>query len=144
VGRPGWLALVADVTANTLRDVIVRNADRASWVMPGESPVYPGIGKEFAGRGTVNHSANEYALFGRLQHDQQRREFLRTTQACGVRPIPQFFRSAFASVSGRSEYIKYNHRSTQGYGDEASAAALLRGTQGKRLKYQRPSQASHG
>jgi hypothetical protein len=39
--------------------------------------------------------------------------------------------------------IMYNHRSTLGYGDEARAAALLRGTQGKRLMYQRPCQASH-
>ncbi len=28
--------------------------------MTDDTPVYPGIGREFAGHGTVNHSAEEY------------------------------------------------------------------------------------
>ena len=64
---------VADVTAKTLRDVIVRNADRASWLMTDESTVYPGIGAEFKGHGTVNHSRRRIRAARRLLHDEQRR-----------------------------------------------------------------------
>src|SRR3546814_1650777 len=35
-------------------------ADRKSFLMTDESAVYPTVGEEFAGHGTVNHSAEEY------------------------------------------------------------------------------------
>jgi hypothetical protein len=39
---------VANVTAETVRPLIVTNANRASALMSDESTVYPKIGKEFA------------------------------------------------------------------------------------------------
>ena len=51
---------IGNVTATTLRPIIVSHVSRASYLMTDESPVYPVIGREFAGHGTVNHSAEEY------------------------------------------------------------------------------------
>lgn len=132
---------VADVTKDTLRDVIVRNADSASWIMTDESPVYPKIGSEFAGHSTVNHSADEYSRLG---------GFATTNSAEG------FFALLKRAVYGQFHHVseahlhrylaeadfKFNHRSKLGYGDAARAALLLRGTAGKRLMYRQPSGAS--
>ena len=52
---------VANVTAKTLRPIVVSHVSRKSFLMTDESTVYPKLGKEFSGHGAVNHSANEYA-----------------------------------------------------------------------------------
>jgi hypothetical protein len=51
---------VANVTAATLRPIMVTHAFRSSYLMTDEAAVYPSVGREFAGRGSVNHSAEEY------------------------------------------------------------------------------------
>jgi hypothetical protein len=51
---------VPSVTAQTLRPIMTANVDRASYLMTDESPVYWSIGRQFAGHGAVNHSAEEY------------------------------------------------------------------------------------
>jgi len=51
---------VPNVSAKTLRPIIVTNVNRASYIMTDESTVYPAIGREFSGHGSVNHSAEEY------------------------------------------------------------------------------------
>jgi len=48
---------VANVTAKNLRPIIVTHASRKSYMMTDESAIYPTIGREFAGHGSVNHSA---------------------------------------------------------------------------------------
>lgn len=59
---------VANVTAKNLRPIIVKHASRKSYMMTDESAVYPSIGDEFAGHGTVNHSAEEYVKTGGFHH----------------------------------------------------------------------------
>jgi transposase-like protein len=51
---------VANVKAKTLREIIVRTADRKSFLMTDEGPHYVNVGKEFALHGSVNHSKKEY------------------------------------------------------------------------------------
>lgn len=55
---------VANVTAKTLRPIIVTQVSRASYIMTDDARVYDGIGREFAGHGSVNHSAEEYVRAG--------------------------------------------------------------------------------
>src|SRR5467141_2720293 len=55
---------VADVTARTLRETIVTQADRKSYLMTDEALVYERLGTEFAGHGTVIYSADEYVRTG--------------------------------------------------------------------------------
>jgi transposase-like protein len=51
---------VPDVGGATLREAIVTQVDRASYLMTDEAMQYITIGREFAGHGTVNHSDEEY------------------------------------------------------------------------------------
>jgi transposase-like protein/GNAT superfamily N-acetyltransferase len=51
---------VANVDAKTLKPVIEKNIEKASYLMTDESAVYPPIAEDFSGHGTVNHSAEEY------------------------------------------------------------------------------------
>ena len=51
---------VANVTAKTVRDVLVTTADRASHLMTDGANVYTGVGTEFAAHSAVDHSAGEY------------------------------------------------------------------------------------
>ena len=62
VEREGYIRSrhVADVTAKTLRNAIMTQADRKWYLMTDKSMVYDKIGREFAGHRTVNHSADEY------------------------------------------------------------------------------------
>jgi transposase-like protein len=51
---------VPDVTAQTLKPIIVSHINKATYLMTDDAPVYTAIGRDFAGHGTVNHSAEEY------------------------------------------------------------------------------------
>ena len=55
---------VANVTAKTLRPVIVKNASRKSHLMTDGARMYPAVGREFAGHSVVDHSAGEYVREG--------------------------------------------------------------------------------
>ena len=48
---------VTHVTASSVLDVLVRNADRASRLHTDESKLYPVVAPEFAKHETVNHAA---------------------------------------------------------------------------------------
>jgi transposase-like protein len=85
---------VADVTGKTLREAIVTQVDRASYLMTDEAKVYPKIGDEFAGHGTVNHSAEEYvrAYFWHTNTAENyfsilKRGLIGTNSASSSRPI---------------------------------------------------------
>ena len=54
---------VEHATKATVRDILVRNADRKSTLYTDESRLYTVTGGEFAAHGTVNHSAGEYARY---------------------------------------------------------------------------------
>jgi transposase-like protein len=55
---------VADVDGKTLREAIVTQVDRASYLMTDQAPVYTATGREFSGHGTVNYSIEEYVRAG--------------------------------------------------------------------------------
>lgn len=55
---------VANVNGNTLRHVLVTNADRGSWLMTDEHKGYQAVGEEYVGHGVVTHSKGEYVRAG--------------------------------------------------------------------------------
>ena len=59
---------VANVTAKTLRPIMVKAASRKSNLMTDQAGMYPSIGAEFAGHGVVNHSIGEYVTKGGFVH----------------------------------------------------------------------------
>jgi transposase-like protein len=52
-----------DATKETVRDVLVRNADRASILYTDESRLYTTTGEEYASHKTTKHSAKEYVRY---------------------------------------------------------------------------------
>ena len=125
---------VPNVTAVALKPVIEANVDKASYLMTDDSPVYPGIGRAFAGHGSVNHSAEEYV----------RAYFWHTNT------VENYFSLFKRSVYGYYFHVSeahlhryaaerdfmYNHREGLGFDDQARADAALSGVKGKRLTYE--------
>jgi transposase-like protein len=133
---------VADVTAKTLRNAIVTQVDRKSYLMTDEASVYTKTGEEFSGHGTVNHSADEYVRHGGFMHTNTVESFF----AIMKRGVYGNFHSVSEAHLHRYLYefdFKYNHRSALGYDDAERADALLRGAKGKRLLYRQPDEAAH-
>lgn len=130
---------VANVTAKTLRPLIVKVASRKSHLMTDESVVYPSIGAEFAGHGTVNHSANEYARLGGFYH---------------VNTVECFFSLAKRAVFGTHHNISEAHLhrylaewdfkfNTRKLSDGERAARIAKGIEGKRLTYRPTNDAQN-
>jgi transposase-like protein len=126
---------VADVTGATLRKAIVTQADRASYLMTDEAPAYTKIGEEFAGHGTVNHSAEEYV----------RAYFWHTNTVEGYFSILK--RGVYGVYHHVSEkhlhrYLaefdfRYNEREALDVDDAERTEKAIKGIVGKRLTYRR-------
>jgi len=130
---------VANVNAKTLRPVIVKNASRKSFFMTDEHSVYPAIGNEFVGHGTVNHSAEEYVRLGGFLHTNTIESYF----ALIKRDIYGQFHSVSEAHLHRylAEFdFRHSYRSLS---DAERADELLRGAKGKRLMYRQPDQAAN-
>jgi ISXO2-like transposase domain len=51
---------VPDVTAQSLKPIIVSHVNKATYLITVDAPVYTAFARDFADYGTVNHSAEEY------------------------------------------------------------------------------------
>lgn len=134
---------VADVTAKTVREVIVTQASRKSELNTDESLIYYWLGREFAKHMAVNHSASEYVG----------KDGKTTTNS-----VESFFaivkRQMYGTHHAVSEahlqrYIneiafKWNNRSALGIEDSERANNALKGASGKRLTYRRTDKAAIG
>jgi len=130
---------VANVTAQMLRPLIVTHINRASFIMTDESTVYPAIGREFHGHGTVNHSAEEYV----------RATFWHTNT------VENYFSIFKRGIIGTYHHIseahlhryttefdfRYNYRIGLGYSDMQRTLIAAKGIEGKRLTYRRTNEA---
>lgn len=129
---------VPDVTAKTIREVLVTQASRKSDLATDESLVYEHLGKEFAAHHTVNHSQKEYvngegststaeAFFSLLK-----RRVYGTHHAISEAHLQRYVaEAAFA----------WNHRISQGFDDTDRANAAICNSSGKRLTYRRTNEA---
>jgi transposase-like protein len=130
---------VANVSGETLRAAIVTQADRASYLMTDEAAVYPKIGDEFAGHGTVNHSAEEYV----------RAYFWHTNTAKNYFSIlKRGLTGVYHHVSPKhlhrypAEFdFRYNYRESFEVSDMDRTAKSVQGIVGKRLTYRRTNEA---
>jgi hypothetical protein len=132
---------IADVTGKTLREAIVTQVDRASFLMTDEAPQYPSIGDEFASHGTVNHSAEEYV----------RAYFWHTNTAEG------YFSILKRGITGVYHHIskehlhrylaefdfRYNERAALGVDDAERMSKSIAGIRGRRLTYRRAGQRAN-
>ena len=135
---------VPDVTAKTLRTVLMTNASRKSTLMTDKSSTYTKMGREFAKHRSVDHSRDEYAYVEG-----------RTGLVVSINVSENYFSLLKRGIDGTyhsvseahlnrylSEFdFRYSNRVKLGVDDAMRAAKILKGVEGKRLTYDQP--ASH-
>lgn len=129
---------ITNVNSKTLRPIIVKNASRKSYLMTDEHKAYPKIGEEFAGHGTVNHSAREYAR-GKFWHSNSVESYF----ALLKRGVYGSFHNVSEAHLHRylAEFdFRYNTRKDT---DAERTDTLLAGAKGKRLMYHQPREAQN-
>jgi transposase-like protein len=128
---------VADVTAKSVREVIVTNVNRASALHTDESVIYPKSGAEFASHSTVNHSANEYARLAGFVHINTAENYYSILKR-GITGVYHSVSEAHLHRYLKEFDFRYNNRSKLGVEDAERAAKALKGVEGKRLTYNQP------
>ena len=124
------------VTAQMLKPIIVSQVNKASYLMTDEALVYPKIGDEFAGHGTVNHSAEEYVR-AYFWHTNTVENFFsifkRGIYGCYFHVSETHLHRYAAEFD-----FRYNNRIALGVDDLERADRALIGVKGKRLTYATP------
>jgi transposase-like protein len=125
---------LANLTGDTLRPVLVKNASRKSALMTDTAGGYHNVGKEFARHEMVDHGADEYV-----------RGDAYSNTAEGVFSILK--RGVYGTFHSISEahmhrYLaefdfRYSNRIALGVDDTMRTDEMLRGIGGKRLTYRR-------
>jgi transposase-like protein len=123
---------VRHLTANTVRDVLVKNADRRSHLMTDESNVYRNIGSTFASHRRVNHSKHEYA---RGEVSTNTIEGFFSIFKRGMKGIYQHCSERHLQRYLNEFDFRYSNRKVS---DTERALIALKGIEGKRLYYRRP------
>jgi transposase-like protein len=132
-------AHVSHISAKTLRNELVTQADRKSYLMTDEAPTYKRTGREFAGHGTVNHSIEEYVRGG----------FWHTNT------VENYFSIFKRGITGTYHHVspahlkrylaefdfRYNERAALGIDDDERTVRAIKGAEGKRLTYDQPRSA---
>lgn len=133
-----------DATKATVRDVLVRNADRQSVLYTDESRLYTRTGEEYAGHKTTKHSGGEYVRYedGVAIHSNTienvfsifKRGMIGVYQHCGEAHLHRYL----------AEFdFRYNRRTALKINDAERAEDLLRGARDKRLTYRRIGEARY-
>jgi transposase-like protein len=132
---------VANVSAKTLKPVIEKHVDKATYVMTDESSVYPPIVKDFGGHGQVNHSAEEYvrAVFWHTNTAENYFSILKR----GVIGIYHHVSEAHLHRYLAEFDFRYNRRAALKVTDTERAADAIRGASGKRLTYNQTNEAAY-
>ena len=112
--------------ADTLRAAVLNNAESKS----NERHTYRGIGRRFAGHGSVNHAAEEWAR-GETHVNSAERYFSifklsGVYQHCDERHLPRYL----------AEFdFRYSNRIKLGVDDTERTRRAIAGAEGKRLTY---------
>jgi len=129
---------VANVSAKTLRPIIVTHVNRATYIMTDDAPVYTAIGREFSGHGSVNHSAEEYVR-ATFWHTNTVENYFSIFKR-GIIGTYHHISETHLHRYGAEFDFRYNHRVGLGYSDMDRAEKIAAGMLGKRLTYRRPRQ----
>ncbi len=125
---------VPNVTSASLKPIIVSHVNKATYLMTDESPVYWSIGREFAGHGAVNHSAEEYVRMA-FWHTNTVENFFsifkRGIFGCYFHVSQKHLHRYAAEFD-----FRHNNRIALGVDDLARADRALVGAKGKRLTYE--------
>jgi transposase-like protein len=130
---------IANVKAKTLREAMVKVADRRSYLMTDELHSYWTIGKEFAGHETVTHSENEYVKLGGFAHVNTAESRFSLMKRAVFGTHHSISEAHLARYLAEWDF-KWNTRKIS---DGERAAIALKGIEGKRLTYRPPNNAAH-
>jgi transposase-like protein len=138
---------IANVTAKTLRPIIVKAASRKSFLMTDELATYEAIGREFEAHGTVNHSSGEYVrkaegVKAGFYHTNTVENYFSILKR-GIYGFYQHVSEAHLHRYVAEFDLRCNTRAGLGIDDTGRAARLLKGTEGKRFRYRQPRSAAH-
>ncbi len=133
---------VEDANAANIRDILVRNADRASTLYTDESRLYTLLGYEYDDHQTVHHTSGEYVRYqnGRAIHTNTienvfsvfKRGMKGVYQHCGEAHLHRYL----------AEFdFRHNRRTALGFTDKQRVTEIMAGIEGKRLTYRRPDEA---
>lgn len=126
-----------NVTARTLRSIVLQNVDTKSALMTDQARAYRNIGKRFASHESVNHSQDEWARKlddGTKAHTNTvegyfsvfKRGMVGIYQHCSERHLHRY----------AAEFdFRYSNRAALGVDDEERTERAIRGIIGKRLTY---------
>lgn len=129
---------VANVTAKTLRPLIVTTVSRDSFMMTDESKVYPAVGREFKGHGSVNHGAKEYVR-GAFYHTNTVENFFSIFKRGLIGTYHHVSEAHLSRYCAEFDF-RYNNRSIS---DAERTGEALKGAIGKRLTYRRIGSAAN-
>lgn len=127
---------VPDVTAKTLRKILVTHADRKSYLMTDEAGQYITVGREYAGHGTVNHSIEEYVRHGGFMHTNTAENYFSIFKRGITGVYHHVSQKHLKRYLGEFDF-RYNERAGLGVSDTERADVALKGIEGKRLTYRR-------
>jgi hypothetical protein len=133
---------VKTATKDSVRAILVANANLSSELHTDESGLYRAVGREFAGHKTVEHGSDLKGIYVGPEGE--------TVNA--VENFFGIFKRGMVGVYHKCEaqhlqrYVnefafRFNHRSGLGVNDKMRAQATLKGIEGKRLTYRRPDEA---
>lgn len=125
-------------TKKTVREILVRNADRRSKLYTDESRLYTTTGEEYAEHRTVNHSSGEYVR-GMVHSNTIENVF--SIFKRGMKGVYQHCGEAHLHRYLAEFDFRYNRRSKLGVNDIQRTNQLLAAIEGKRLTYRRIGQA---
>jgi transposase-like protein len=122
---------LANVTARTLRPIILAHIDDRSVLMTDDAGMYRKLGDEFAHE-VVNHSAEEYV------RGDAHTNTIESYFSILKRGITGTYHHVSQQHLGRylAEFdFRYNNRAAMGVEDQARTERAMRGIVGKRLTY---------
>lgn len=123
---------IAKVTGPKLREVLVTNVSRDSWLMTDEHGGYKKVGKEYVGHGTVSHSTGEYGRHG-VFHTNTVENFFSIFKRGVIGTYHHLSEAHLHRYTVEFDF-RYNTRNNS---DAERAAIALAGMEGKRLTYRR-------
>jgi ISXO2-like transposase domain len=132
---------VPDVTAATLRPILVAQVDRKSFLMTGDAGQYRIVGREFFSHQAVDHGIEEYVRGGAHTNTVEGYFSILKRGITGVyhHVSQQHLKRYVAEFD-----FRYNERMALGVDDTGRATKALKGVEGKRLTYRQPHQRKDG
>lgn len=121
--------------------ILHENVARESRLMTDEGRHYRGVGKDFAGHGTIHHTLGEYVNPADASIHTNTVEGYFSIFKRGMKGVYQPCKGKHLHRYLAEFDFRYNHRVALGIGDGDRAVKALEGVKGKRLTYRRVDQS---